>query len=135
MSQPPPPLADAIRATEAACRGLEQACGLAIDAVLAARSARAHDAARFVMDTWHVANATARILAHGAQYDPRTMAMLIGACRQIALQCADACEQAVDVPSLDGCAKTARSAVTACNTLLERMWDGLRETSDRIAAA
>jgi hypothetical protein len=134
MSQSSRPLAEAIGATEAACRSLEQACGAAIDAVLAARSARAHEAARFVMDTWHVANATARILAHGAQYDPRTMAMLIGACRQIAIQCADACELATDVPTLDLCAGSARSAVTACNALLERMWDGLRE-SDRTAAA
>ena len=135
---PLPPLVDAIACAEQACRALEQACAGAIDAVLAARSARVHDASRFVMDTWHVANATARILAQAAEYEPRTVAMMAGACRQIARQCAAACDDAGDAPMIAACARACERAATACNELLDRLWGSLRDDApvrDRTAAA
>ena len=123
-------LLEAVKRTEDACRRLNDACVAATDALLAARAPRVHEASRFVMDCWHVANATSRILGRHGDYEPRTLAMLVSACRQVALQCAWACEMSDDFGSLDECARACEHAAGACAELLGILWDDSRSPPD-----
>jgi hypothetical protein len=123
-------LIEALKRTEDACRRLNDACVAATDALLAARAPRVHEASRYVMDCWHVANATARILGRHNDYEPRTLAMLVSACRQVALQCAWACEMSDDFGSLDECARSCEHAAGASAELLSLLWDASRSPPD-----
>ncbi|HTJ43650.1 MAG TPA: hypothetical protein VL463_16205 [Kofleriaceae bacterium] len=119
-----------MKRTEHACQRLNDACVAATDALLAARAPRVHEASRFVMDCWHVANATSRILGRYGDYEARTLAMLVSACRQVALQCAWACEMSDDVGSLDECARACEHAAGVCAELLGLLWDTSRSPPD-----
>jgi hypothetical protein len=123
-------LAEAVRRAEDACRKLNDACVAATDAMLAARAVRTHEASRYVMDCWHVASATARILSRANEYEPRTLAMLVAACRQIAMQCAWTCEMSDDYESLEACMRSCECASGACSELLGLLWDVSRTPPD-----
>jgi hypothetical protein len=129
-SEYPQQLVEAVKRAEDACRRLNDACVAATDALLASRAPRVHEASRFVMDCWHVANATARILGRFRDYEPRTLAMLVSACRQVAMQCAWACEMSDDFGSLDECARSCEVAAGACAELLSLLWDASRSPPD-----
>jgi hypothetical protein len=112
-------LADALRRTEEGCRTLSDACVRATDAVLATRALHLHDATRFVLDACHVAGATARVLSRSADYQPHVLAMIVAACRQIAIQCAWSCESTRELLSLEECERACAVTAASCAELLE----------------
>ncbi len=123
-------LADALRRSEDACRRLNDACIAATDAMLATRTGRTPEASRFVMDCWHVAGATARILSRAADYEPRALAMLVSACRQIVMQCAWTCETSDEYEVLEPCMSACEATASACSELLAHLWDVGRSPPD-----
>jgi hypothetical protein len=111
-------LSDVLRRTEEGCRSLSLACVKATDQVLASRALHVHDATRFVLDACHVAGATARVLSRHADYQPQVLAMIVAACRHIAIQCAWSCESTRDVIALDECERACEQTAAACAELL-----------------
>ena len=111
-------LEDVLRRAETACRTLRQACVRATDVTLEARAQQLHDTTRFVLDACHVAGATARVLGRHADYQPHVLALIVAACRQVAIQCASACESTRELLPLDECAHACEESIASCDELL-----------------
>jgi hypothetical protein len=112
-------LGDSLRRAEERCRILRAVCVSATDAALEAHSPHLHETTRFVLDACHVAGATARVLSREVEYQPHVLALIVGACRQVAIQCAWACEATRDLLVLDECERACAETAGACAELLE----------------
>jgi hypothetical protein len=107
---------------ERACAALSEACAAASDVAITTRGRETDTCVGSIMDCWYIGGATCRLLSRHAEYRPRSVAMAVAACKDVAKLAVTRADGAT-IPAIKAWARAARECVHACTSTLGMLWD------------